>query len=87
MPTSPISPQLGRLLAHHRGRRPQGAVAHALGMSPATLSEIERGYVIPTGRTLGRLLRLYANDGEGLGVTRDDCADIVAALMLEAPSV
>ena len=83
--TSPTSPTLGRLLAHHRGRREQGAVAEALGMSRATLSEIERGYVIPTGRTLGRLLRRYATDGDGLTPTREDHADILAALVLEAP--
>ena len=54
-------------------------------MSRATLSEIERGYVIPTGRTLGRLLRRYATDGDGLMPTREDHADILAALVLEAP--
>lgn len=87
MSSPPLAPQLGRLLAHHRGRREQGAVAHHLSMSRATLSEIERGIVIPTGKTLGRLLRHYSVDGAGIPPTRDDLADIVAALMLEAPNV
>lgn len=82
-----ISPTLGAHLARLRGPRDSGAVAHLLGMSRATLSEIERGIVIPTGKTLGRLLRHYSVDGAGIPPTRDDLADIVAALMLETPNV
>lgn len=54
-------------------------------MSRATLSEIERGVVIPTGKTLGRLLRLYRTDGGGIAPDRDDLADIVEAMIVEAP--
>lgn len=56
---------LGRLLAHHRSARSQDSVADTLGISRSTLSHIERGHILPSGKTLARLLYLYATDGNG----------------------
>ncbi len=54
----------GTLLAHHRGRRSQASVAHALGITPRTLSAIEADG-LTTARTLAKLLYRYETDGEG----------------------
>ena len=73
---------LGRLLAHHRGTRLQGEVAEFLSISRATLSHIERGHILPTGRTLARLLRLYQTDrAYGPPASRAQLAEIMDALI------
>ena len=82
--TTPLTPYapFGRLLAHHRGTRLQGDVADLLDISRATLSQIERGHVLPTGRTLARLLCLYQNDKAAPPASRAQLAEIMDALIL-----
>src|SRR5262245_39965012 len=59
---------LGRKLADKRGVMGIRAAAKAVGVSPATLSRIERGY-LPDLETFGKVCRwLEVNPGEVLGV-------------------
>lgn len=71
---------LGTLLAHHRGRRTQAAVAEAIGITDRTLGAIERG-MVPTGRTLAKLLRYYCDTEPALtGAQRAELFDALIAM-------
>jgi len=72
---------LGTLLAHHRGRRSQSAIAHALNISPRTLSAIEAGE-LPTARTLARLLHHYETDEAGPRFSASQKVELMDALIL-----
>lgn len=72
---------LGRLLSHIRGARMAGHVAERLEISRATLSQIERGHTLPTGKTLARLLHLYQTDKMFAPASRAQLADIMDALI------
>ena len=60
---------LGRLIAQKRGETGIRAAAKEIGVSPATLSRVERGFV-PDLATFSKICKwLNINPGEVLGVT------------------
>jgi len=60
---------IGRKLLERRGERGVREVAREIGISPATLSRVERGF-LPDVETFGKICRWLAVDpGEILGVT------------------
>ena len=73
----------GTLLAHHRSVRDQGEVARTLGISRATLSQIENGHILPTGKTLARLLYLYTTDGKAPPPKKADLGALMEALVAQ----
>lgn len=75
--------RFGTLLAHHRGVRNQGDVAERLGISRATLSQIECGKILPTGKTLARLLHYYSTDKASASPapTRAQLGELMEALI------
>jgi len=61
--------QLGRQLREKRGERGVRAIAKEIGISPATLSRIERGH-LPDLETFGKVCRWLGIDpGELLGIS------------------
>jgi|ERR1051326_3777064 DNA-binding Xre family transcriptional regulator len=72
---------LGRKLLDRRGHRGVREVAKEIGISPATLSRIERGYV-PDLETFGKVCRwLQVNPGDVLGIpTKPSVARLTAAV-------
>ena len=65
---------LGRLAAEKRGDVGVRAAAKEIGISPATLSRVERGY-LPDLDTFGKICKwLNVNAGEVLGVISADAS-------------
>src|SRR5947209_16628129 len=63
---------LGRRLVRKRGARGVRAVAQEIGVSPATLSRVERGF-LPDLETFGKICKwLEVDPGPVLGITTRD---------------